>query len=154
MAGAIKNTKTSHRKKGTTSLLPDKVLLIAPCGMNCGLCMAYLRERNKCPGCRVVDASKPKTRIYCKIKTCPQLKKNEFCFKCEDYPCSTLQRLDKRYRTRYNMSMIKNQEYIKKLGLEKFIRSEKRKWTCKECRGTICVHKGYCLNCGGPGEKN
>ena len=30
--------------------------LIAPCGMNCGICYGYLREKNKCPGCRKRDA--------------------------------------------------------------------------------------------------
>lgn len=25
--------------------------LIAPCGMNCGVCIAYLREKNRCQGC-------------------------------------------------------------------------------------------------------
>ena len=32
--------------------------LIAPCGMNCNICMAYLREKNKCPGCREIDINK------------------------------------------------------------------------------------------------
>jgi hypothetical protein len=26
-----------------------KVNLIAPCGMNCGICLAYLRETSHCP---------------------------------------------------------------------------------------------------------
>ncbi len=29
--------------------------IIAPCGMNCSICMAYLRGKNKCPGCRGID---------------------------------------------------------------------------------------------------
>jgi hypothetical protein len=33
----------------------DENALIAPCGMNCGVCMAYLREKNKCPGCRLIN---------------------------------------------------------------------------------------------------
>ncbi len=28
-------------------------VLIAPCGMNCGTCLGYLREKNKCVGCRL-----------------------------------------------------------------------------------------------------
>jgi hypothetical protein len=30
----------------------SKYQLIAFCGMNCTLCMAYLRDKNRCPGCR------------------------------------------------------------------------------------------------------
>lgn len=41
----------------------NKISLIAPCGMNCSICMAYLREKNKCPGCRGNDIDKPITRV-------------------------------------------------------------------------------------------
>jgi hypothetical protein len=30
--------------------------LIAPCGMNCAICKAYLRQRNPCNGCRFGDS--------------------------------------------------------------------------------------------------
>ncbi|MDD5456566.1 MAG: hypothetical protein PHV30_05985 [Candidatus Margulisbacteria bacterium] len=33
-----------------------KPALIAPCGMNCAICLGYLREKNKCPGCSETDA--------------------------------------------------------------------------------------------------
>ena len=49
--------------------------LIAPCGMNCGICMAYLREKNKCPGCRVIDINKSISVQKCKIKNCYELNK-------------------------------------------------------------------------------
>ncbi len=124
--------------------------LIAPCGMNCGVCTAYLRDRNKCPGCRGDDANKTVTRIRCKIKTCEAFNDDnvEFCFECGDFPCDNLKHLDKRYRTKYHMSMIENLENIKNFGLKKFLEDEKVRWTCSDCGGTICVHKGYCYDCG------
>jgi hypothetical protein len=126
------------------------VSIIAPCGMNCGICMAYLREKNKCPGCRGIDINKPVTRSQCKIKNCLTFKreKSQFCFVCENFPCERLRHLDKRYRTKYKMSMIENLEHIKKLGLTKFVANEKTRWACSECGGTICVHKEYCTSCG------
>ena len=126
-----------------------KALLIAPCGMNCGICLAHLREKNKCPGCRVPDVNKPITRLKCKIKTCEVFKngKIKFCYQCEKFPCDNMQKLDKRYRTKYHMSMIENLENIKKSGIRKFLQNEKTKWTCPGCSGPICVHKGYCLDC-------
>ena len=48
--------------------------LIAPCGMNCNLCYAYLREKNSCPGCRKYDNDKPDSRTRCFIKNCKTLK--------------------------------------------------------------------------------
>jgi hypothetical protein len=128
----------------------NEISLIAPCGMNCGICMAYLREKNKCPGCRGSDADKSVTRIRCKIKTCQvfQKSKSRFCFDCRNFPCDKLKHLDKRYRTKYHMSMVENLENIKLLGLRKFVAQEKTRWACSECGGIICVHKGYCYRCG------
>lgn len=127
----------------------NNVLLIAPCGMNCGICMAFLRSKNKCPGCRGADDSKPITRTNCKIKNCSnfQDRKTKFCFNCKRYPCDRLRHLDKRYRNKYYMSMIENLEYIKKYGLVKFNKKEIIRWACSECGGTICAHSGYCSSC-------
>ncbi|MFA5166301.1 MAG: DUF3795 domain-containing protein [Candidatus Paceibacterota bacterium] len=122
--------------------------LIAPCGMNCALCMAYLREKNRCLGCgdEAIGACQK-----CVIKNCDILKKNKrrFCSgKCEKYPCKRLKYLNKRYKTKYGMSMIDNLEFIKNNGIKVFLKKEEEKWTCKKCGGTICVHRGFCLNCG------
>jgi len=124
----------------------ESIKLIAPCGMNCGICMAYLKEKNKCPGCRIEDTKKLISRTGCKIKNCHYLlkKKAKFCFECKEFFCDRLKHMDKRYRTRYKMSMIENLENIKRLGINKFIKNEKERWTCPECGGTICVHNRKC----------
>ncbi len=124
--------------------------LIAPCGMNCGICMAFLREKNHCRGCRASDRDKAISVLRCKIKNCKVIKKGkaDFCFECVDYPCKRLRQLDKRYRTRYNMSMLENLAYIKENGIRRFAGKEATRWRCPECGGTICVHKGICLSCG------
>jgi len=125
-------------------------LLIAPCGMNCSICYAYLREKNKCQGCRLFNKNEPVSIAKCKIKNCATFKRSKlkFCFKCKEFPCDKLKHLDKRYRTKYNMSMIENLGNIKKFGIRNFVKNEKMRWTCSKCGGTICVHKGYCYNCG------
>jgi len=127
----------------------SKTSLIAPCGMNCGVCMAYLQEKNKCPGCRGSNDDKPITRLKCKIKTCEALKngKTKFCFKCINFPCDNLKHLEKRYKTKYNTSLIENLKSIENFGVKTFLLNEKYKWTCIKCGGTICIHKGYCYNC-------
>jgi hypothetical protein len=125
----------------------DMIFNIAPCGMNCNVCMAYLREKNKCSCCRSSDNGKAKSILNCKIKNCENLN-SEFCFTCKEYPCKKIKHIDKRYRTKYNMSMIENLDNIKKIGISKFSKNEKVRWTCPKCGGTICVHKGYCCDCG------
>jgi hypothetical protein len=120
--------------------------LIAPCGMNCGICMAYLRERNKCTSCRGPDKNKPVTRTKCKIKTCNRLY-SRFCYDCEDFPCDRLVHLDKRYRTKYGMSMIENLASIQKDGISQFLKKEDERWKCPICGGVICVHNRMCYAC-------
>ena len=128
----------------------NRFSLIAPCGMNCGICLTYLREKNKCPGCR----DDKNVLGYCRkciIKNCEKLKENNWKFcsnKCEKFPCTRLKNLDKRYRTKYNMSMIENLNNIEQLGIRTFVKNEKMRWSCSECGGTICVHRGYCYSCG------
>jgi len=124
--------------------------LIAPCGMNCGLCIGYHREKNKCAGCRSTSLNKPNHCINCSIKNCVMLPavKSKFCFSCPKYPCSLIKNLDKRYRNKYGMSMIENLNSIKESGIRNFIKNEKQKWTCSKCGNIICVHRELCIMCG------
>jgi hypothetical protein len=115
--------------------------LIAPCGMNCAICLAYLREENRCLGCRAIVKDKPVTRINCKIKNCEIIRKNnwKYCsIRCKEFPCDRLNTLDKRYRTKYGMSMIANLQNIDKKGIRKFIRMEKDRWI--KGNKVFCVH--------------
>lgn len=126
--------------------------LIAPCGMNCELCIAYQFEkkdlnrygfhRTYCSGC--IPRGENCTHMGNK---CELLGKGivRFCFDCDDYPCKMLKSLDKRYRTKYHMSMIENLEHIRTKGMEDFLKKENAKWTCEVCKDTICCHNGLCL---------
>jgi len=126
----------------------DKTL-IAPCGMNCGTCLAYLRDKNRCNGCRNLDPDTRSSCVNCVIKNCSLLADtaSNFCYDCQKYPCRRLKDLDKRYRTKYHTSFLENLINIKTNGLDVFIKQEYARWLCPTCGGTICVHRGFCLNC-------
>lgn len=126
--------------------------MIAPCGMNCGLCVAYLRQKNRCSGCNGDDAHKPKSCVVCHIKHCEETGDSEgaFCFECAKFPCARIRHLDRRYRTKYGMSMIENLESVRALGVEAFVTREKEKWKCPGCGEVICVHRDKCIYCGRP----
>jgi hypothetical protein len=128
--------------------------LIAPCGMNCALCVNYLAMKhdlkNKgfsktcCPGCL------PRGKNCTFLKgNCDLLGKGlvRFCYECDDFPCQRLKSLDKRYRTRYHMSMLENLVYIREHGIGRFLHKEEIKWRCPRCGEWICCHNGLCLNC-------
>ena len=124
--------------------------MIAPCGMNCGICIGHLRDKRPCGGCfRKDDVNKPKQCRSCVIVNCEYLKKTEsgFCYDCEKYPCTRLKNLNKRYRTNYGMSMIENLGYIQQYGLEEFLKKEEERWKCKNCGAGLCVHRDFCLIC-------
>ena len=73
--------------------------LIAPCGMNCAICMGHLRDKNKCPGCRKMSDGNSDYCKKCIIKHCDFLEeeKMKFCSdRCRRYPCARLKSLDKR----------------------------------------------------------
>lgn len=129
--------------------------LIAPCGMNCALCSAYLAMKHDlkkhgimryyCAGCR----PRGKNCAFLK-KRCALLGNGlvKYCYECAEFPCRTLKHLDTRYRTKYHMSMIDNLEYIRENGINALLEREEEKWKCPECGGVICCHNGICFSCG------
>lgn len=130
--------------------------LIAPCGMNCGLCVSFQfgkhdlnklgYHRRYCPGCR----PRGKNCLFMS-KSCDLLKKGsvQFCFECPSFPCLRLQQLDKRYSTKYGMSMIENLRLINTKGIDRFLKEEEDKWKCPDCGEAVCCHTGFCLICKG-----
>ncbi|MFH0993128.1 MAG: DUF3795 domain-containing protein [bacterium] len=128
--------------------------LIAPCGMNCNVCISYqakhlnLNEqgfsKSYCPGCR----PRGKNCAFLK-KHCPTIGQGlvRFCFECGEFPCERLKGLDQRYRGKYHLSMIDNLRFIQDQGMEKFLEKEAAKWRCPTCGDVICCHNGLCLRC-------
>jgi hypothetical protein len=131
------------------TFVPFNRSLIAPCGMNCGTCIAYLREKNKCPGCRIYSADKAVTVQRCIIPMCIHLIKttSKFCYDCEKYPCKRLKQLDKRYRTKYKTSFIENLTLIKEKGIDNFLVFESKRRACPICGSVMSVHRDNCLTC-------
>jgi len=111
--------------------------LIAPCGMNCGICGAHLRENNPCHGCNFNGQVKPKTRARCRIKLCGR-RSGPYCCHCAVFPCELLKRLDERYRLNYGMSQIENLTAIRVKGISRFIEGENKRWISDG--GILCVH--------------
>ena len=123
--------------------------MIAPCGMNCGTCIAYMKLKNRCPGCWEESKSKHKACVQCIIKNCAFLEKTDsvFCYDCPKYPCLRLKQLDKRYRTKYRTSFLENLMMIKENGIEYFLAVETKRRKCPNCGLTLSVHNNHCLPC-------
>lgn len=128
---------------------PFRTTLIAPCGMDCAICMAYLREKNHCDGCYSANCA---CRRHCTIYSCEEVR-DRYRHTCEKYPCRRLAQLDRRYRTKYGMSMLENLEAIKEHGIRAFVKKERERWTCSGCGGVINIHRWRCSSCGKEREK-
>jgi len=129
-------------------------VLVAPCGMNCSVCSAYLALTHDvkgrgirmpyCAGCR------PRNKQCAFLKKhCPSLlsEKIKYCFECQEFPCRRLRSIDQRYKTRYRMSLIENLGFIRENGIDIFLSREKEKWQCHSCSGVISCHNGLCFSC-------
>jgi hypothetical protein len=128
--------------------------LIAPCGMNCGLCVNYLAMKNDlnkygfkrmyCRGCIPRGENCIFMKEHCRLVGEGLVR---FCYECKNFPCKRLKALDKRYRTKYHLSMIENLEFIRDNGIEGFLADQEEKWCCGNCGDVICCHNGLCLSC-------
>jgi uncharacterized protein DUF3795 len=70
--------------------------LIAPCGMNCGICIGYFgytmngaKRKIDCIGC------KPKEKSCAHLNYCKKIKKKEvqYCYECTDFHVTALKEL-------------------------------------------------------------
>ena len=122
-----------------------KISEIAPCGMNCRLCIGYVRAKDKCDGCLTPNT---KCSKQCTLRFCTKRKGNYCDHTCVSFPCQRLKNLDKRYRTKYNMSMIENLAQIERVGIRQFVRNENTRWACPVCGAIVCVHRHNCMECG------
>ena len=130
--------------------------LIAPCGMNCNICSAYLAysrdipkirgKINHCSGCRIRNKFCAFIKKSCTTKLVTK-NKITYCFECHLFPCDQLKKIDNRYQTRFNTSFIENLNYIKQNGAQKFLKQQQKKFQCPECKGTINIHSRKCVDC-------
>ena len=126
--------------------------MIAPCGLNCGICHETLRKENPCTGCLGPNETKSDyCANHCKISVCDirQTLPDRFCDQCPQFPCSEMTDKEIWYANTYPMveSLMGNLALIRKEGMEKFLQLEAERWGCTS-GGTICVHTGICSGCG------
>jgi len=141
----------------TPKIAPE---LIAPCGMNCGVCKSYLAysrgapykkgETYHCTGC----LERNKNCSFIK-RDCEKTRKGQvrFCYECQEMPCKNLAKIDAHYSARYGMSMVENLKTIQEKGMDAFLKSQEEKYRCPSCGDLVSVHDGKCYKCSFQGVK-
>lgn len=134
-------------------MLQPNEALIAPCGINCGVCSHYLAHAHNLPKAAKIPHC---TGCRARNKQCALLKKGcdkigkaqiDFCFECKDFPCHGLRVLDRRYQDRYQYSPIQNLELIKDEGVLAMLAADNRRFKCPKCGDMKSVHNGKCYRC-------
>ncbi len=126
------------------------------CGIYCGECechkakddlklMEYMKSKGipnlPCPGCREVEGRCPVIGGVCETYQCALEKKVDFCFECDDFPCSRLNPASDRADILPHNLKAFNLCYIQKHGLEEFA-SHAAEFKNKYYKGKMAVGKG------------
>jgi hypothetical protein len=117
----------------------ERLLLAAPCGIDCGLCSlnrckddpalmeglvsrGIPREKLPCAGCRNVAGNCPVIGGTCETYACIQRKRVDFCFACDEFPCSKLCPASQRADTLPHNLKVFNLCTIRRTGVEAFVK--------------------------------
>lgn len=116
----------------------ERKRLVAPCGIDCGLCELYTckddkqlysyllsrgipQEKLPCAGCRDIKGECPVIGSTCPTYLCATEKKIDFCFDCADFPCVRLNPSADRADVLPHNLKVFNLCTIQRKGLKSFI---------------------------------
>ena len=90
---------------------------VPACGVFCGGCPTYTREKNPCPGAAInfIRCESCKT-----FHLCCQEKGINHCHECADFPCKKFKSFAKRWQ-KYGQDFVENQQLLKEVGSMQFL---------------------------------
>ena len=91
---------------------------VPACGVFCGGCPTYTRERKACPGAEInIKRCESCTTFH----LCCQEKDVEHCYLCVEFPCRKFKNFSKRW-LKYGQNFIENQQILRELGTKGFLK--------------------------------
>lgn len=90
---------------------------IPPCGVFCGECPNYIREKNTCEGAEKHCKDRKCKGIYV---CCKGKKGYDYCFSCKIFPCSRFKKFASSWM-KLGQDLIMNQYELKELGEERWL---------------------------------
>ena len=91
---------------------------IPACGVFCGGCPIYTREKSPCKGAEQNGSRCEKCKTF---HLCCLEKRITHCFQCSDFPCTKFKRFTKRW-LKYGQNFIESQKLLKNVGEVKFLK--------------------------------
>jgi hypothetical protein len=96
---------------------------IPACGIYCGACPVYNREKNSCKGALDGCQKRKCKGIY---QCCVDRKGLQYCYQCNNFPCSRFKSFSSRW-LKYGQDLVQNQNEIKQSGIQYFISNYKNR---------------------------
>ncbi|WP_071797437.1 DUF3795 domain-containing protein [Labilibacter marinus] len=90
---------------------------VPPCGIYCGVCPVFVRDKNLCLGAETSCKTKKCKSIYV---CCIDKKKLDYCYQCKTYPCSRFKKFANTW-LKHGQDLYKNQELLKAKGKNHFL---------------------------------
>ncbi|MBD8347666.1 DUF3795 domain-containing protein [Dysgonomonas sp. HGC4] len=90
---------------------------VPACGVFCGGCPIYVREKKPCLGAEINSLRCENCKTF---HLCCQEKGITHCFNCEIFPCAKFKSFTKRW-LKYGQDFIENQKLLQSIGEVKFI---------------------------------
>lgn len=89
------------------------------CGLNCGLCPRYYTNGpSRCPGC--AGEGFTESHCGCGILSCCERHGVEYCFLCEEYPCSKYDGVDLTDSFISHKNQFKDMDKAKQMGMDAY----------------------------------
>jgi hypothetical protein len=138
--------------------------LVGRCGLYCGACTIYraqrddpdrrkrIAERCSCTveqvGCNGCGMLTPEDWGYdCKFVVCQRAKEIPYCFECEDFAiCEKFQQFCSEY-LEDGVDLRTSLAMIQEGRIETFLTTMKKRYTCKNCGGSLSVGETRCHHC-------
>lgn len=141
---------SKNNTRGCFMKMPARIEkeMLAPCGVLCLACSAYLHKTKPCPGCRAPqEAQKRKSCMHCAKKKCAFDRGYLWCFACERFPCARIKDLSKRYNQNHDVDLIQNGLAARE-DMRGFLAAQRARFLCSACGGIMDQHHQKCSECG------
>ena len=89
--------------------------IVPACGVFCGGCPSYVRNKKPCPG-----ASEAGRCDQCKFHLCCTERGTSHCVECEIFPCKQFKRFAQSWK-KYGQDFMANQLLLKEVGEKEFL---------------------------------
>jgi putative acetyltransferase len=90
---------------------------IPACGVFCGGCPTFTRDRKPCPGAKINGERCERCKTF---HLCCKERGITHCHECEIFPCKKFKNFSKRW-LKYGQNFVENQNILKRVGKVEFL---------------------------------